>query len=67
MVLSLSYKELVVTEVKESPELSGYSALSNIGGALGLYLGGSLIACCEVFEILVRLIMLACGKTTVVE
>ena len=65
VMFSLSFKDRMVEEVIESPELSGYSALSNIGGALGLYLGGSLIACCEIFEIVIRLIMLMCGKITI--
>lgn len=57
LLVSLFFTDLTVIETTETPLITGYNALANVGGALGLYLGGSLIACCEVFEIILRCFM----------
>lgn len=57
MYVTLFFTDLTITETIETPLITGYNTLANIGGALGLYLGGSLIACCEIFEIILRCVM----------
>ncbi len=42
----------------ESPSISAYNLISNIGGAIGLLLGMSLLSIFEIFEIVVISIFL---------
>ena len=49
---SLTYENIV-----ETPSMTGIELMSNIGGALSLYLGVSFVAAFEILELIVRLIL----------
>ena len=63
--LMVYFSEQSVTHITESPAMTFPELLSNIGGALGLYLGASLVVFCEQIELFYRLILAAMGFRTI--
>ena len=53
--VNIFFETKSVEMVTESPKVSGTDLLSNIGGAFSLYLGISLIALFETFEVVIRM------------
>ena len=54
MKISIFYESKTVKEVIETPLMSLGALLSNLGGAIGFYLGISVIALFEVVELIAR-------------
>ena len=54
----VAYETLTYTYSYESPSMNIVALLANIGGTLGLFLGVSALTVCEIFEILMELILI---------
>ena len=50
LAVNIYYKTLEVTEVKQNPSLTWFQVLSDLGGALGLCLGASIVTAFEFIE-----------------
>ena len=49
---SVFYLDLRYTEIRQTPKMSGYSLLNEIGGALGLFVGITFLSLFEFLEFL---------------
>ena len=54
----IQINDLSYTEIEETPKLSVWDVISNIGGNLGLFLGMSFISLAEVIHLCVELIQI---------
>ena len=48
---------LTYENIQETPAMDVAQLMSNLGGVIGLYLGVSIVAAFEVFELIIRLII----------
>ena len=51
------FTSLTYENIEETPAMTVASLMSNLGGALSLYLGVSFVAAFEIIELIVRLIV----------
>ena len=54
--VNVFYERKTIETIRESPQMGAQSLLSRIGGAVSLYLGISVIALFEIFELLGRFV-----------
>ncbi len=54
------YLDLSYTEISQTPKISGYSLLNEIGGALGLFVGITFLSLFELFEFLFEIFLVFC-------
>ena len=52
------YLDLSYTEIRQTPKMSGYSLLNEIGGALGLFVGITFLSLFEFLEFLVEIFLI---------
>jgi hypothetical protein len=62
VVVSINYKELEYTNIKEIPKMDFFDLISNIGGNLGLFIGISFLSFAEIIEFLIEAIYIICEK-----
>ena len=62
VAVNVFYDSLSYEYSTESPQMSVFNLLANIGGNLGLFLGVSLFSMCELFELLVRICCIKMGQ-----
>ena len=62
--LVIYFGSMSFIQYTESPAMTGFSLLSNIGGILGLFLGMSLISLSELLEIVVQSIVMFFNSKT---
>ena len=55
--LKVFYLDLRYTEIRQTPKMSGYSLLNEIGGALGLFVGITFLSLFEFLEYLFEIAM----------
>lgn len=55
--LNIYFKRDASTRIKERPHLNLELFVSNLGGILGLFIGISLLSCCELVELLMEIFM----------
>ena len=58
LILNIAFDSLSYLNYEESPSISVYNLISNIGGVIGLLLGMSLLSIFEVFEMIILNIIL---------
>jgi len=58
LVLNVYFASQEYTEIRETPKMSPFDLISNLGGVLGIFLGLSIITLAEVMEILILMISL---------
>nr|XP_011416546.2 degenerin-like protein unc-105 [Crassostrea gigas] len=56
------YEDLNYEEIKEEPMYDGFQFISDIGGALGLFMGASILSFVEVFQFLIEILNLLRNK-----
>ena len=54
------YLDLNYIEIRQTPKMSGYSLLNEIGGALGLFVGITILSLLEFFEYIFEIFLLFC-------
>ena len=54
----VNFKELKYTEITQEPKLILADFIAGLGGTLGLFLGVSILSFAEIFEVLIRIILL---------
>ncbi len=62
--LNVYFREMLVLEHRQDPAYTGFDMLSNIGGALGLWAGLSLITVAELFSLLGSVLSYCTKKVT---
>jgi len=60
--LNIHFKSNDYAEIREMPKMTLIEVISNLGGVLGIFLGLSIFTFVEVFEILLRIAIIALGK-----
>jgi hypothetical protein len=58
LVLNVYFASQEYTEIRETPKMSPFDLISNLGGVLGIFLGLSIFTLAEVMEILILMISL---------
>lgn len=61
--LNIYYEDLNYEYITESPEIEIQQFLSDIGGAIGLWIGLSILSLCELIQLFVELFDFAIHKT----
>ena len=62
LLLNIFYPYREYTEIKEKPTTSFVDLVSNLGGALGIFLGFSIFSFVEVFEIVIHVLLIVLKK-----
>ncbi|XP_067945394.1 amiloride-sensitive sodium channel subunit alpha-like [Watersipora subatra] len=60
--LQIFYETLSVTQISESPSVTDFQFISDFGGALGLWVGWSMLTIFEFFEYTVDILVFCCVK-----
>ena len=55
--MNIFFTSLTYENIQETPAMTVAILMSNLGGVIGLYLGVSIVAAFEVFELVIRLII----------
>ena len=55
--VNIFFTSLTYENIQETPAMDVAQLMSNLGGVIGLYLGVSIVAAFEVFELIIRLII----------
>ena len=55
--MNIFFTSLTYENIQETPAMDVAQLMSNLGGVIGLYLGVSIVAAFEVFELIIRLII----------
>ena len=58
VAVNVFYKESKLKEIVEEPALTGEIYVSQLGGAIGLFLGCSMLSLVEILEVLLELLVL---------
>ena len=58
LVFKIWYLDFNYIEISQTPKMSGYSLLNEIGGALGLFVGVSFLSILELFEYLFEIFLI---------
>ena len=57
VAFNIYFDDLIVTSIDEQPTVSENDLKSNIGGALSLYIGISIVSLCQFIEIFIKLVI----------
>lgn len=61
-ILELFFSQLTYVDIQTIPAYSAFRLFCDIGGALGLILGASVLSVCEVLQLFVETVIYFCRK-----
>jgi len=62
LTLNIFFPSQEYTEIRETPKMLVLDLISNLGGVLGIFLGFSIFSFIELFEILIRVVIILFKK-----
>jgi hypothetical protein len=60
--LNIFYSQMSYTRISESPKISSFDLMSNMGGTLGLYIGISFLSFIEIVEMILEVIFISFNR-----